>query len=781
MSFGTRLRSLRETAGLTQEELAFRAGLSPNAVGLLERGARRRPQPHTVRSLADALDLSENERASLLTAVPRRETTDPETPSPAPGYVLPSPPTPLVGRERELREVRELLLGDSEVRLLTLIGIGGVGKSRLALEAARASVAAGRFPDGVTFVALAPLSDPALVVPTIARSLGLRESERQSPRDALFDYLRGKRLLLVLDNFEHLMEAAPEISGLIESSANLALLLTSRAPLRVRGEQEYPVGPLALPESTDSPYEEEVLASPSGRLFAERARAASPSFEVTGENAPSVAAICRQLAGLPLALELAAANTRFLDPAALLSRLDRALSNAWGRDLPERQRTMRATLDWSHELVSGPQRALFRRLSVFAGGCSLEAAEAVGAADAARVREVLERLGELAGQSLVTVEHVPAGGTRYGMLEPVRQYALEKLEESEQSEAVRRLHAAFFLNLAEEAQPELRGPDQLEWAKRLERDNDNFRAAFSWALGSTGDARTAAQLGWTLQGYLWTHGYHREGRQWAEATLDHDLSDALRAKTLHLAAMTAYIQGDYPVAGERWGEALHLSGRAKDVLVQAYSRAGTGVVEMARSEHGAAVSSLEEAIALFEGCDDGYMAAASRGWLGLALLAQGEGERARRTFEEALEWARSTKNPALIQTTLYNLAQSALARHDYAGAEPMLKEAAGLSRQVGDRISLAQYLEALAVLASSQGEAERAALLLGAAEGLLQEVGAPGYNFYDTNPSLQERAVVQARDVLGEAAFEEARERGREMNFEQAVEHALEDNEFSPT
>src|SRR5919107_1091261 len=408
MSFGTRLRSLRETAGLTQEELAFRAGLSPNAVGLLERGARRRPQPHTVRSLADALDLSENERASLLTAVPRRETTDPETPSPAPGYVLPSPPTPLVGRERELREVRELLLGDSKVRLLTLIGIGGVGKSRLALEAARASVAAGRFPDGVTFVALAPLSDPALVVPTIARSLGLRESERQSPRDALFDYLRRKRLLLVLDNFEHLMEAAPEISGLIESSANLALLLTSRAPSRVRGEQEYPVGPLALPESTDSPYEEEVLASPSGRLFAERARAASPSFEVTGENVADVAAICWRLAGLPLALELAAAKVRLLDPAALLLRLDQALSTAWARDLPERQRTMRATLDWSYELLSEKEKALFRRLSIFVGGFTLEAAEAVGTTAKEVAGDVLGLLGRLVEQSFVSAD---AGGS----------------------------------------------------------------------------------------------------------------------------------------------------------------------------------------------------------------------------------------------------------------------------------------------------------------------------------------------------------------------------------
>jgi len=689
-----------------------------------------------------------------------------------------------LGRERELAEISELLLGESEVRLLTLTGIGGVGKTRLAMAAARASLAEGHLPDGVAFVALAPLKDPALVVPTIARSLGLRDTEGQTTDVTLRlrAYLQKKQMLLVMDNFEHLLEATPDVVHLIEACPNVVVLATSRAPLRVRGEHEYPVPPLALPASTQSATKEEVLGTPSGRLFVERARAASPSFTLTSENVADVAAICWRLAGLPLALELAAAKVRLLDPAALLLRLDQALSTAWARDLPERHRTMRATLDWSYELLSEPERRLFRRLAVFAGGFTLEAAEAVGAIeDSEEPEEVLGLLGALVEQSLVGKQPPRAGAeVRYGMLEPVRQYALEKLEESGQAEAVRRLHAAFFLNLAEEAQPELRGPDQLEWAKRLDWENDNFRAAFSWALGSTGDARSAAQLGWTLQGYLWTHGYHREGRQWAEATLEHDLSDALRARTLHLAAMTAYIQGDYPVAGELWGEALHLSRRTKDVLVQAYSRAGTGVVEMTRSEHGAAVSSLEEAIALFEGCDDGYMAAVSRGWLGLALLAQGEGERARRTFEEALEWARPTKNPALIQTTFYNLAQSALARHDYAGADPMLKEAAGLSRQVGDRISLAQYLEALAVLASSQGEAERAALLLGAAEGLLQEVGAPGYNFYDTNPSVREHFAVEARTVLGDEAFEEAQERGREMDFEQAVEYALAHGKASP-
>jgi non-specific serine/threonine protein kinase len=391
--------------------------------------------------------------------------------------------------------------------------------------------------------------------------------------------------------------------------------------------------------------------------------------------------------------------------------------------------------------------------------------------------EVLGLLGTLVEHSLVEVQQPEEDGeVRYGMLEPVRQYASEKLEQSAEVEEVRRSLAQFFLELAEEVQPRLRGPVQSQWAERLERESDNLRAVFSWALGDAADAQTSARLGWALQGFLWTRGYHREGRRWAEATLEHELPDGLRAKTLHLAAMTAYVQGDYIAAGERWGESLHLSQRARDVLVEAYSRAGAGVVEMARSEHEAAIPHLEGAIALFERCGDDYMAAASRGWLGLALLASGEGERARGAFEEVLELARPTKNPALVQTALYNLAQSALARGDYAEAGLMLEEAIGLSRQVGDRISLAQYLGALAVAASSRGDAKRSAILLGAAEGLLREVGAPGYDFYDPDHSIRERPAVEARASLGEAAFEEAQEQGRSMTFEQAVEYALQGN-----
>ena len=777
LTFGARLRSKRRAAGLTQEELALRAGLSPNAVGTLERGARKRPQPHTVRSLSDALGLSEEERAALLASVPERGGTTPlaEGHPPASPVVpaLPRPTTPLVGREREVEEVGGLL-AQRDARPLTLTGMGGVGKTRLAVEAARA--AADSFPDGAAFVGLAPLKDPSLVVPEISRSLGLPEAGGCTPAEALVDHLKDKTLLLVLDNLEHLLDAASEVAAFLEGCPGLAVLATSRAPLRVRGETEYPVPPLALPPTTRSPSEREVLASPSGMLFAERARAASPGFAVTEGNAADVAAICWRLAGLPLALELAAAKTKFLDPATLLSRLDRALSVAWARDLPERQRTMRATLDWSFELLSGPERPLLGRLSVFAGGFTIEGAEAVGVGPSAvgsvGGADVLGLLGALVEQSLVTAR-TGEGETRYGMLEPVRQYAVEKLKESGELEETRRRHAAFFVRLAEENAPGLRGPWQAAWLDLLEREQDNFRTAFSWALGDTGDAPTAARMAWALQSFLWVRGYHREGRRWAEATLRRGLPDGLRARALHVAAMTAYIQGSYAEAGKAWEDALLLSRRAGDTLVEASALSGEGLVRMARAEPEAAIPSLEESVALFGRCDDHYMATVARGWFGLALFASGDTEGAERTFEEALAWVRPTGNPSVMQVSLYNLAELVMARGDHGRAGRMLEEAVGFSERLGDGVSLAHGLQKLAIVASSRGEAERVATLLGAAEGLLQDAGAPGHAFFNPDPSLLGGAAEAARTALGGRAFERARERGGSMTSERAVAYAL--------
>ncbi len=617
----------------------------------------------------------------------------------------------------------------------------------------------------MAFVALVALSDPAFVIPTVARSVGLREAEGQTSHEALRTYLRDKQLLLVLDNFEHLLGAAPEVADLIPSCPGLAVLITSRAPLRVRGEQEYPVQPLELPASTRSPAADEVAGSSSGRLFVERARATSPAFRLEEGNAAAVASICWRLAGLPLALELAAARVRFLSPSSLLARLDRALSVSWGRDVPERQRTMRATLDWSHDLLSEPENALFRRLSVFAGGFSLEAAEAVGAAGEVGDEDVLDLLGWLVEQSLVEAEIAGGEETRYGMLEPVRQYAYEKLEGSGEAEEIRRQHATFFLELAERAYPELRGPRQAEWLERLELENGNLRAAMGWAL-TNGEVETAARLGWALYLFWRLRGHHDEGRRWMEALLERDLPTALRPRAVMVAAFITYTQGDYEACEGHSAEALELARRARDMLCTAYALCMLGMGAMRRSDFEDATSCFEEALPLFRRSGEEVQVPAMYALLGTALLIQGDHDRAVPMFEEGLAMARQKSDRIGACSALYHLAQVALVRKDHGLATRLLQEGVTTSEQMGDRANLSYFLEGLAMVAGAQGQVQRSARLLGAAEGLLEAVGAPVYNYYKADPSVYERTTANVRSRLGEEAFEEAWVEGRAMTFQ---------------
>ena len=744
--FGARLRQLREAAGLTQEELAWRAGLSAKAISMLERGERKRPYPHTVRSLADALKLSEEERSLLLADVPQRyKAAVPAAPATVLDLNLPRPSTPLLGRERELGEISTFL---REVRLLTLTGTGGVGKTRLAIEAARN--AADLFPEGTVFVGLAPLVDSDLVVPTVAQSLGLREAEGQTPRVTLRAYLRERRLLLVLDNFEHVLEAAPEVADLIETCPQFSVLVTSRAPLRVRGEQEYPVPPLALPASTLAPSVEELLGSASGRLFAERAREASPAFELTPHNSTEVAAICWRLAGLPLALELAAARIRFLDPGTLLSRLDQALSAVGARDLPQRQRTMWATLDWSHELLSEVEQLLFRRLSVFAGGFSLEAAEEVGASGSIVAKEALEILGRLVEQSLVVAQPDQEGsGVRYGMLEPVRQYAREKLEESGEAEETKRRHYAHYLAFAEEADlayglltgARLTGAEGEAWMDRLEREHDNLRAALSWAK-ERDDVEAGLRLAGTLSWFWWMRGYFAEGSNWTEDFLeraargDPSALDGARAKALLGAGMLTFAHGDLLRSITLLEEGLVAYRGLGEQAGTAATVAMLGYVRRAQGDDERAEELSEEGLRLSRPLEDNRSAAISLNTLGHIARHRGDLDRAADLFGEALALWKKLEDRRGMAYSLYNLGVAALERGEAGHALELYEESLKLYEALQDEAGQAFVLINLGDVARSLGEEERAVSLYEEALALHRELG-------------NERGISRALERLG--------------------------------
>jgi predicted ATPase/DNA-binding XRE family transcriptional regulator len=775
--FGTRLRQLREAAGLTQGELAGRAGLTAKAIGMLERGARKHPYPHTVRALADSLELSEDERVALTRSIPRRSGNAPAPVVEAAAMhpsALPVTLTPLVGREREVEEIVDLLGRVAAVRLLTLTGPGGIGKTRLAIEAARKT--SGYFPDGVAFVALAPLGDAALMMPSVSQALGLREAASARLLEVLRQYLRDRRFLLVLDNFEHVTEAAPEVVDLLGSCPKLSVLATSRAPLRVRGEHEYPVSPLAVPDPTRMPEAQEVAQTPAVKLFIERAEDASSTFELTHANAPAVAAICWRLDGLPLALELAAAQTRFLGPTALLSRLDQALQAGGARDLPERQRTMRATLDWSYELLHEPERELFECLSVFAGGFTLEATESVGGTQESGGEDVLALLGNLVEQSLVVAEPAAEGDEiRYRMLEPIRQYAWGRLEEGGKAGQLRLGHARYYLALAEAAEPHIKGHEQVKWLDRLEAENDNLRAAIRRSL-EAGDVHTAARFGWALGMYWVMRTRHSEGRMLLEKTLTSggDLPAPLRARALWALGVCVYGSGDDERLMEIAEEGIALSRRAGDSQGEAYALGLLGYAALQLGNLDRAARTLEESLEMVREQGDAWRAAHILNHMTVVALNRGEHQRAAGYAEESLALVRQTGDRYAANVALSLLAQMAWASDEHERAAGHWRKALRLSSELANKANSASSIQGLATVATSRGELRRAARLLGAAEALLEAAGLVFYAYttYTSNEPHQ-RAGSAACEELGERAWKAARDEGRSMSFEQAVEYAL--------
>src|SRR5215213_10113162 len=457
---------------------------------------------------------------------------------------LPLQPTPLVGRVREVEEVAERLRSD-QVRLLTLTGPGGTGKTRLALQAGADLL--DEFDDGVFFVALAAITDRALVAPTVVRAIGLTERRNQPPEELLKGFLRDRQTLLLLDNFEQVLESAPLLAELLSSAPNLKILITSRTPLRLYGEHEFPVPPLSLPDPSSLATLESLTQYGAVRLFVERAKAVKPDFSLTQANAPAVAEICARLDGLPLAIELAAARIKLLPPQAMLSRLGNRLKLLTGgaRNLPQRQRTLRGAIEWSYELLDEGEKVLFGRLSVFSGGNTLEAVEAVCDAEGDFPMDVFEGVSSLLDNSLLQQKEGFDGEPRFAMLETIREYASERLEDSSDAEAARHAHAEYFLALAEEAEPMLWGAEDAAWLDRLEHEHDNMRAALSWSIEHE-EAELALRLGGALRWYWYMEGYYGEGRRWLEAALGKDWGVAAeaRARALEGVGWLANVQGD---------------------------------------------------------------------------------------------------------------------------------------------------------------------------------------------------------------------------------------------
>jgi predicted ATPase/DNA-binding XRE family transcriptional regulator len=772
-SFGERLRRERVRAGLTQEDLADRSGLTPAAVSQLERGTRRRPHQHTVRALADALGLADSDRAALIALArglaPNRPPDSPPRPAPtptrptgphsmalgaatSPGIApLPASLTPLVGREAEVEAVREMLDPTrSTVRLLTLLGPGGVGKTRLGLAVAAAQTDA--YPDGVAFVDLAPLHDARLAPVTIARVLGVSESAGRSARELLLDYLQTRAMLLVLDNFEHLLGAAPLLVDLLEGCPRLVLLVTSRSALWVSGEHQYVVAPLTQP-AAEPVSVEAVATAPAVRLFMTRAQAVAPDFALNAATAPAVAAICRRLDGLPLAIELAAARVRVLTTEQIAARLDDRfhLLTRGSRTALPRQQTLRASLDWSHDLLGPEERALLRRLAAFAGGWTLEAAEAVCTGADVAAGDVFERLGVLLDNSLVQRLDDAGSEPRFGMLETVREYARERLTASGEQGAVQRSHWAYFLGLARSARRGMLGPDQATWVQRLELEHHNLRAALTWALAAD-EAELALQLCGTLTTFWYIRGYYREGRDWSARALAAapEAAAATRAAVLFGAANLADIQRDHAEARSLIEASVALWRTVGNRRGLASSLAVLGMLARHDRDWTTARTACEEALAIYDETPEPWGQRLALGVLGWVAEDQGDHATAQRLLEASLAVARTGGSPIDIALQLNNLGIVAIRQGDDREAAARHREALQLTRNVDAREPMAGAFEGLAAVAAARHNYRFGAWLLGAATELRAQIGSPRIaQFAEEYGRLQ----PLLNEVLGDDAF----------------------------
>ena len=728
---------------------------------------------------------------------------------------LPAQATRLVGREPDVMAACERLLSP-DVRLLTMTGPGGTGKTRLALRVAadlldHASAGSGSvpsaarehaFPDGVFFVALSPIGEAAMVAPSIAQALGVRDEGGGGLVETLKSHLRDKRLLLVLDNFEQVVAASPLVAELLAAASGLKVLVTSRIVLRVYGEHDFPVSPLAFPDPRRLPSTSGLSLYPAIALWIERAQAVKPDFVLTDENVQAVTEICARLDGLPLAIELAAARARLLSPDAMLARLHRRLPllTQGSRDLPIRQQTLRGSIAWSYDLLDEAERALFVRLGVFAGGFTLEAAEAVGAVGGDLAIDVMDGTASLIDKSLLRQETQSDGEPRFVMLETIREYALEQLEAHGEAATARRRHAEYYAGLAEQAEPELHGSHQVAWFERLEREHDNVRSALGWCIES-GEAELGPRLGgavwllWALRGHI------TEGREWLDRLLSLRGTSTLTAapaKVLTGAGLLAWTVGDFVAARTRLEEGITLWRGLGDRPGLAYALGLLGLVHWSQGEPQVGRSLWDESLVLFREAGVMWGVALMLGSFGRAALyrgdleeaasyleqaaairpavgdtwviaqtlnSQGDLERLRGDYraaqvyyEESLALVEEMSGKITIAGLLQNLGHLAMRQSDYRRAAERFGDGLGMFRELGDRPGMATCLIGLAGVAGAESQFAQAARLLGAAERLREEAGA---SLTADDRATHAQIEGTARAELGAEAFATAWSEGR--------------------